>query len=53
MHSPITADRCVEFLEAWQQDIVVWSRYFARTNNVGNTRGALDALGLLESQRVR
>jgi len=53
VHSPITADRCVEFLEAWQQDIVVWSRYFARTNNVGNTRGALDALGLLESQRVR
>jgi hypothetical protein len=51
--SPITADRCVEFLEAWQQDIVVWSRYFAHTNNVGNTRDALDALGLAEWQRVR
>jgi hypothetical protein len=52
-HSPITADRCVEFLEAWQQDIVEWSRYYTRTNDVGNTRDALDVLGLTEWQRVR
>jgi hypothetical protein len=49
----ITADRCVEFLEAWQQDMAVWARYFAHTNNVGNARDALDAVGLTEWQSVR
>lgn len=52
-HSPITADRCVEFLEAWQQDITAWSGYFAHTNSVGTARDALDDLGLAQWQAVR
>jgi hypothetical protein len=52
-HNRITADRCVEFLEAWQEDIVEWSRYYTCTNNVGNMRDTLDVLGLTKWQRVR
>jgi hypothetical protein len=42
----LTPDLCVEFLDAWQQDLGDWQRFSNRLNNVGSTREAMDFLQL-------
>jgi hypothetical protein len=42
----ITADDCVNFLDAWQDDLEEWQRFSSRVNNVGSTRKAMDFLQL-------
>ena len=44
----ITADRCVDFLDAWQQDLHDWQSRSHLVRNVGSTREAMDYLGLKE-----
>jgi hypothetical protein len=49
----ITAERCVEFLEAWQQDITRWDNSYPRTNNVGSITEALSLLQVTNWRTVR
>jgi hypothetical protein len=42
----ITADDCVTFVNAWQDDLEDWERFSSRVNNVGSTRDAMDFLQL-------
>jgi hypothetical protein len=42
----ITADLCVNFLNAWWEDLQDWQRFSNAVSNVGNTREAMDFLGL-------
>jgi hypothetical protein len=42
----ITADNCVNFIDAWQDDLEDWQRFSSRVDNVGNTRDAMDFLQL-------
>jgi hypothetical protein len=42
----ITADDCVNFVDAWQGDLEDWQRFSNRVNNVGSTRDAMDFLQL-------
>jgi hypothetical protein len=49
----ITAERCVQFLEAWQADMVGWGRTYSHTNNLGNIRDAMDWLQTTTFQTVR
>jgi hypothetical protein len=42
----ITADLCVRFLAAWQEDLYEWQRFSTCVNNVGSTREAMDFLQL-------
>ena len=42
----ITADDCVNFVDAWQDDLEDWQRFSSRVNNVGSTRDAMDFLQL-------
>jgi hypothetical protein len=42
----ITADDCVNFLDAWQDDLDAWQRFSSRVNNVGSTRDAMEFLQL-------
>jgi hypothetical protein len=49
----INAERCAEFLEAWQRDISEWGRAYARINTLGSTRDAMDWLQLKTWQSVR
>jgi hypothetical protein len=42
----ITPDLCVNFLDAWQDDLDDWQRFSTSVNNVGSTRAALDFLQL-------
>lgn len=49
----ITAERCVQFLEAWQADIAAWGRTYPHTNNLGSIRDAMDWLGATTWQTVR
>lgn len=46
LHHAITADDCVNFVGAWQDDLVDWQRFSSRVNNVGSTRDAMDFLQL-------
>jgi hypothetical protein len=40
----INAERCAQFLEAWQRDISEWGRTFSRINSVRSVRDAMDWL---------
>jgi hypothetical protein len=42
----ITADDCVNFVDAWQDDLKDWQRFSSRVNNMGSTRDAMDFLQL-------
>jgi glycosyltransferase involved in cell wall biosynthesis len=42
----ITADDCVNFVDAWQSDLDDWQRFSSRINNVGSSRGAMHFLQL-------
>jgi hypothetical protein len=45
-HDAITPDHCVNFLEAWRQDLADWQKFTAGVNNVGSIREAMDFLEL-------
>ena len=52
----ITADLCVNFIDAWQEDLADWQKFSNAVNNVGSTLEAMDFLGLrtwtlVETQR--
>jgi hypothetical protein len=49
----ITAGRCVEFLEAWQRDLVRWKTTHQGARKVDKTGDALDRLGLTTWEPVR
>jgi hypothetical protein len=42
----ITAEDCVSFVNAWQDDLGDWQRFSSGVNNVGSTRDAMDFLQL-------
>lgn len=42
----ITTDDCINFVDAWQDDLKDWQRFSNRVNNVGSTRDAMDFLQL-------
>jgi hypothetical protein len=42
----ITAEDCVSFVDAWQEDLEEWKRFSSGVNNVGSTRDAMDFLQL-------
>jgi hypothetical protein len=42
----ITADLCVNFLEAWREDLRDWRMFSSAVRNVGSTREAMDFLEL-------
>lgn len=42
----ITSDLCVDFIEAWQQDLAEWHRDLATLKTVGSIRESMDFLGL-------
>jgi hypothetical protein len=42
----ITANLCVDFLEAWRDDLDKWQKFSTGVNNVGGTREAMDSLQL-------
>ncbi len=42
----ITADLCVDFLDAWQQDLRDWQSRTQRVHSLRSTREAMDYLGL-------
>jgi hypothetical protein len=46
LESGITAELCVDFLDAWQEDLSDWQRFSTTVNNVGSTREAMDLLHL-------
>jgi hypothetical protein len=45
-HGTITPDLCVNFLDAWRDDLYDWQKFSSRVNNVGSTRAAMDFLQL-------
>ena len=42
----ITADDCVNFVDAWQDDLEDWQLFSSGVNNVGSTHDAMDFLQL-------
>jgi hypothetical protein len=42
----ITPDTCVDFLDAWQDDLDDWQKFSTSLNNVGSAREAMDFLEL-------
>jgi hypothetical protein len=42
----ITAEDCVRFVDAWQNDLKDWQTFSSHVNNVGSTREAMDFLQL-------
>jgi hypothetical protein len=42
----ITPDLCVDFLDAWREDLADWQEFSTGINNVGSTREAMDFLEL-------
>jgi hypothetical protein len=48
----IKPDLCVNFFEAWRQDLNDWQRFSNGVNNVGSTREAMDFLGLKNWSRA-
>jgi hypothetical protein len=54
----ITADHCVNFINAWREDLAHWQKFSNAVNNVGSTLEAMDFLGLrtwtlVETERTR
>jgi hypothetical protein len=48
----ITAEDCVSFVGAWQDDLEEWQRFSSGVNNVGSTRDAMDFLQLSSWSRA-
>jgi hypothetical protein len=46
LEDAITSDLCVNFLDAWRDDLDDWQRFSNGVNNVGSTRNAMDFLEL-------
>jgi hypothetical protein len=42
----ITVDLCVNFINAWREDLADWQKFSTAVNNVGSTLEAMDFLGL-------
>ena len=42
----VTSDLCVDFIQAWREDLNDWQRFSSSVNNVGSTRNAMDHLEL-------
>ena len=42
----ITAELCVNFIDAWREDLADWQKFSNAVNNVGSTLEAMDFLGL-------
>jgi hypothetical protein len=42
----ISADLCIDFLEAWREDLCKWQKFSTGVNSVGSTRAAMDFLEL-------
>jgi len=49
----INADRCVPFLEAWQEDIAAWSGFLPRINSLRGIGGVMDWLDVKTWENVR
>lgn len=49
----ISAEHCVQFLEAWQVDIVDWEKTYTNLNTQDSERDALDWLGATTWETVR
>jgi len=43
----ISSQLCVNFLDAWQEDLSQWQRYIDRINGVGSVAVAMEELGLV------
>jgi hypothetical protein len=48
----ISAERCVQFLEAWQADIAKWEKIYIDLCSLDSTRDAMDWLGATNWQTV-
>jgi hypothetical protein len=48
----ITAEDCVSFVGAWQDDLEEWQSFSSGVNNVGSTRDAMDFLQLSDWTRA-
>lgn len=48
----IKPDLCLNFVDAWRQDLDDWQRFSNGVNNVGSTREAMDFLGLKNWSRA-
>jgi hypothetical protein len=48
----LTRDVCLDFLDAWRDDLDEWQRFSTGVNNVGTTREAMDFLQLQTWTRV-
>jgi hypothetical protein len=46
LHCSVTPELCVDFLEAWRDDLADWQKFSNGVNNVGRTREAMDFLEL-------
>jgi hypothetical protein len=46
LEDAITSDLCMNFLDAWRDDLDDWQRFSNGVNNVGSTRNAMDFLEL-------
>jgi hypothetical protein len=42
----ISADLCIDFLEAWREDLCKWQKFSTGVNSLGSTRAAMDFLEL-------
>ena len=51
--NPITAQRCVSFLEAWRRDIVRWNRVYQGTTTAQSTADALRRLDIATWTSIR
>jgi hypothetical protein len=49
----ITADLCVNFLDAWRDDLVQWQKLSNGVNNVGSPNEAMNFLGLQDWDSCR
>ena len=54
LNETVTTDLCVDFIDAWQEDLSEWQRFSSGVNKVGSTRAAMDFLELkhLDAGRV-
>jgi hypothetical protein len=48
----IKTDDCVNFVEAWRDDLEEWQKFSSGVNNVGSTRDAMDFLQLSSWSRA-
>jgi hypothetical protein len=46
LNHPITPTLCVDFLDAWRDDLAEWQTFTSKLNNIRNTCEIMDYLGL-------